>query len=284
MEITKIYWNLHNYCSGGCFYCPSHLWGGTLEYSIDKYMYVTQKFIDHYNQIQRKIDWTFNGGEPLEFFDFPKLLKLCKDNDGTVELNSNGGKLWLDWWAIAPKIDNLNLTFHYWQNINLIEFIIQSFQKSKKSIKVVVPFRPGYIEEDLQRTLLLEKKYNISVERILLHLKGNNILGYMDYTDDEIIKVKGLEFLQNYKNEQRKTFAQKNEERIHINPSYTGKLCNVGIERIYISHQGYATGSVCNNSPLGNIWDEGFSLPNNPSVCKMISCVHAEDKIITKFT
>jgi len=281
---TKIYWNLHNHCSGGCFYCPNHFWGGNIEHSIEEYVHITNVFIDHFNQLGRIIHWTFNGGEPLEFFDFPMILKICKENKGTIELNSNGGKLWLDWWAIAPNIDKLNLTFHYWQNPKLIDFIIQSFQKSKKIVDVIVPFRPGYVEQDLKRTEDIESKFGLKVNRILLHPQGNNLLGYLDYTDEEIIQIKGLEFLNNYKLEQTKTNAEKNTEKINLSPSFSGKPCNVGIERIFISNQGWATGSSCNNTPLGNIWKDDFNLPTGPSICKKIACVHHDDQLITKFT
>ena len=125
---TKIYWSLHNHCTAQCTYCPSSLWGGVEPRHISDYLHITQKLISHYLSLGRKIDWEFTGGEPLDMFDFPMILKLCKENGGNIKLNSNGGKMWLDWWAIEPHVDELNLTYHYWQKAPLIKFILDAFQ------------------------------------------------------------------------------------------------------------------------------------------------------------
>ena len=93
---TRIDWMLHDHCTSQCSYCPTRFYGGETPKGILEYMEVTKKIIDHYNSLDRKIDWIFNGGEPLEMFDFPMMLKLCKESGGTIDLTTNGGKLWLD--------------------------------------------------------------------------------------------------------------------------------------------------------------------------------------------
>ncbi len=283
MSETKIYWTLHNHCTAGCFYCPSQYWSGEVEHSVNEYLDVTKQICDHFSALNRNINWTFDGGEPLAMFDFPMILKLCKDNNGKITLKTNGGRLWLDWWAIAPNVDHLILTYHYWQNKNLINYIIDTFIKAEKSFEIIVPFRPGHVNEDMQRLLELEARYTFKTTPTLLHRQNNNLLGYLDYTEEEIINVMGKDFLFQLLKDKMTTFENKNEIRMSISPSYSGKLCNVGIEQIYISADGWATGSSCNNTPLGNIWNKTFSLPNAPSVCKMISCVNNEDQKITKF-
>ena len=154
---TNINWMLHDHCTSECSYCPTRLRGGPIPKGILDYMAVTTKLIDHYDSLDRKINWTFGGGEPLDMFDFPMMLKLCKERGGNIELTTNGGKLWLDWWAIEPHIDILHLSYHYWQNPNLIKFIIQAFQKANKPIDISVPIRPNFVDEDMQRALTEQK-------------------------------------------------------------------------------------------------------------------------------
>ena len=176
IQSTRINWFLHNRCTGGCSYCPSSFWGGEISKDITQYLAVTKKIIDHYSKLERIIDWTFNGGDPLEMFDFPMVLKLCKEHQGSVELCTNGGKLWLDWWAIEPYVDRLNLSYHYWQNPKLIEFIVDTFFKNNKPVNLMVPIRPDYFNDDIDRALSIEKKYGIVISKFALYKEANQLM------------------------------------------------------------------------------------------------------------
>jgi MoaA/NifB/PqqE/SkfB family radical SAM enzyme len=251
--------------------------------AIEKYLYFAQTAIDHYKSLGRDINWAFNGGEPLEMFDFPMLLKLCKDNGGTIDLTTNGGKLWMDWWAIEPHIDTLHLSYHYWQNPKLINFIIEIFQKKNKSIDVMVPIRPDFFDEDLDRALEIESKYKFIVSKTVLYTMADPIAGMFPYTAQQLRIIRGEELVQEQQHYIDTTFQDRYEERIENNPVYTGMWCNAGIECLSISHQGWASGSHCNDKPLGNIWSNQFVLPTSPHVCGMQACISSSDQAITKF-
>jgi len=281
---TQINWMLHDYCTAGCSYCPTKFWGGEIPKGILDYVQVATRLIDHYDSLGRKIDWTFDGGEPLDMFDFPMMLKLCKERGGTINLTTNGGKLWLDWWAIEPHVDSLNLTYHYWQNPNLIRFILQAFKKSNKHVNVMVPIRPDYFDEDLKRALDVETEFGIVVSKNVLYREAEQSMGMYNYTDQQLRIMRGEELVQENQHHQETTFAERFEEKIQMNPSYTGMLCNVGIEKLVISHRGWVSGSSCNNLQLGNIWNGSFDLPKVANACKMMSCIHESDQQITKFT
>ena len=281
---TYINWMLHDHCTSECTYCPTRLRGGEVPRGILEYMDVTQKIIDHYDSLGRKIDWTFSGGEPLDMFDFPMMLKLCKESGGNIDLTTNGGKLWLDWWAIEPHIDSLHLSFHYWQNPNLIRFIIQAFQKAGKHIDVIVPMRPNYFDEDLTRALAVESEFNIVVSKTVLYKEAEQSIGMYPYTENQLRIMRGEELVQEYNHEQETTFGERFEQQINSNPSYTGMLCNLGIERLTISHTGWVRGSNCNSPLFGNIWNGTLGLPTGPSQCVMMACIDGSDQQITKFS
>jgi hypothetical protein len=280
---TNINWMLNDHCTSECSYCPIKLRGGELPRGILEYMSVTEKIIDHYDSLGRKIDWVFNGGEPLDMFDFPMMLKLCKERGGNIDLTSNGGKLWLDWWAIEPHIDTLHLTYHYWQNPKLIQFIIQTFRKAGKGIDVIVPIRPDYFDEDIQRALDIENEFHIIVSKAVLYNEASQDAGMFPYTEQQLRIMRGEELVQEQQHFEETTFQERYEEKINENPVYTGMLCNVGIEKLVISHQGWVAGSWCNDKPMGNIWHGGFQLPNGPHTCGMRACVNGSDQQITKF-
>jgi len=247
-------------------------------------MAVTTKIIDHYDSLDRKIDWAFNGGEPLDMFDFPMMLKLCKERGGNIELTTNGGKLWLDWWAIEPHIDQLHLTYHYWQNPSLVRFIIQAFQKANKHIDITIPIRPDYFDEDIKRALDIESEFNLGVSKSVLYNEADPVGGMFPYTEQQLRIMRGEELVQEQQYYEETTFQERYEDKIKENPVYTGFMCNVGIEKLVISHQGWMSGSNCNDKPLGNVWVENMSLPTAPHRCGMRSCIDGSDQQITKFT
>ena len=283
MSLTKIFWSLHNHCKAECSYCPSTYWGGSEPRAIDDYMQVLTKIVEHFNSIDYQIQWIFDGGEPLEMHDFPQMLKYCKEHNGIVHLNSNGGRQWLDWWAIEPHVDHLNLTYHYWQNEYLVRYILDVFLKHSKSIGVIVPIRPDHFDWDIERCLKLELEYGIVVSKSQLYKDSSQVRGLYDYTDEQLRIMKGEVLVQENIKHQETTFSEKNIQLVNESPVYLGKLCNTGVERLYITHDGWVSGSSCNNTHLGNIWDNTFQLRSSPSICKMLACVNPDDQLITKF-
>ena len=104
------------------------------------------------------------------------------------------------------------------------------------------------------------------------------------YEDQQLRIMQGEELVEEHKHQQEITFAERFEEKVNSNPSYTGQLCNLGIEKLNISHTGWVRGSNCNTSQFGNIWKEAFTLPTTPQRCVMVSCIDGSDQQITKFS
>jgi organic radical activating enzyme len=281
---TKVFWELSNYCTARCSYCPSNFWGGNKPRLYEDYYTAASNIINHYTSIGRSLDWTFTGGEPLEILSLPSILKLCKESQGTTEMTTNGGTLWLDWWAIEPYVDKLHLTYHYWQSSSLIKFIIRAFNGKNKSFHITVPVRPIEFDEDMKRADELEQECGLIVTRAPLYKAADSILGPLDYTILQLERLFGKEWVENrFRQQVKMTYSEKFQEILNANPSYTGKLCNVGIEFIRINHGGWVAGSYCNTAHLGNLWNGTLNLPKGPQPCKMISCINHEDQQITKF-
>jgi organic radical activating enzyme len=280
---TDIHWELNNYCTGGCSYCPSRFWGGEKPESITEFVKVARTIIDHYDGLGRKIDWHFSGGEPLEFFDLPEVMKLCKQADGTIELFTNGGKLWLDWFAVEPNVDKLHLTYHYWQNPNLVKFIIQAFQKKSKPFNIMVPIRTDYFDADWSRASELEQEFGIEIKRLPLYKEAAMDQGLYPYTEEQLVRLFGKEWVEARKQEVPKTFQEVRQEIISISPSFTGKRCNVGIERLHIGHNGYTYTTDCGIKGCGNVWNGTLDLPKEPTICNRSVCASGADQAITKF-
>jgi len=299
---TKIVWNLNDFCSYQCSYCPVHFWGGGEPPETKEYIRVANLIIDSYRSMGRSMSWEFSGGEPLDMNDIVTLLKLCRENSEFMELHTNGGKLWMDWWAIEPYVDKLHLTYHYWQNVPLINYIVETYQKKNKEILVSVPMRPEAFTDDLARAEDIESRYGISVKKQAMYVNADKSAGMIPgYTKEQLDIMSGRVFkptpviapppppppTEDLAKEQKyfkdTTWDQRYKDRMNSNPGYGGQLCNAGIEFLNIGPQGWVSGSQCNNEPLGNIWHEGWHPPRGPQKCGMIVCEFPSDKKITKF-
>ena len=281
---TKVYWSLNNYCKSECSYCPVSLRGGDEPRDIEEYKSIAQIIINSYSSIGRTIDWTINGGEPLDTDYLPSLLKLCRENGNQLSLHTNGGKLWMDWWAIEPYVDNLYLTYHDWQQPSLINYIIDTFQKNNKKIEVLVPMRPEHFDEDLNRALALEVTKNITVSKAVLNVNADPAAGSFKYTPRQLAIMQGRDPDLAIEHEVvHKSWDDRYQETYNTNPKYTGMMCNAGIESLVIGHLGWVSGSDCNNISLGNIWNPGWTPPAQSQKCGMIACISPNDQQITKF-
>jgi organic radical activating enzyme len=277
---TDIRWQLSNYCKEECAYCPTSFRGGEYPEEKHDYISVVSLIVDHYNnKLDRKIRWEFDGGEPLDLHNLVRILKIAKGEDNQVCLNTGGGNLWLDWFAIEPAVDKVILTYHDWQQYALIKYIIETFQKNNKEIFLKIPIRPSHFDNDMNRANIIEENFGIIVSRMTLYKNADIVGGMFDYTTEQLIRL-------GYKEEDLvpKTYHERLDDSINQNPSYLGKFCNAGIEKLTISYNGYVNGSNCRNQPLGNIWSLGWTPPSHPQVCEMMACMDWADQQITKFT
>jgi organic radical activating enzyme len=292
---TKISWFLNDYCRAQCTYCPNGSRGGGIPPETKEYLRIAELLIDSYHIKQgRKLKWEFNGGEPLDMDDIVMLLKYCKTYSESIFLHTNGGKLWMDWWAIEPYVDAVRLTVHHWQNPSLVRYIVQLYQSKNKSISVTAPIRHSHVNEDLAKIETLEKDTGFKIVKTLLYINGDPTAGLMPYSQNDLEKIdisngeiKETTTLTSSAEKkvyfEKTTWDQRYQNTIKQNPSYSGKLCNAGVETLSIGAQGWVSGSMCNNSPLGNIWHEGWMPPTGPQICTMQACIFSSDQKITKF-
>ena len=271
---TDIQWQLSNHCTAECSYCPIRFREGNYPDESWDYIKVVNLLVNHYNNnLNRIIRWNFDGGEPLDLHNIARILNTAKSKKNHITLNTNGGKLWMDWWAIEPAVDNLILTYHYWQSASLINYIVDMFKDKNKEIIVKVPIRPTHFDDDMKRLEILEQEKEIPVLKHLLY-QGEFMSGprYV-YSKEQLSRITQSKF---------QTIIPKEETQ--TKPSYLGTLCNAGIEKLYISHLGFVNGSMCRNITLGNIWLGNWEPPTQPQICGMMACTDLDDQKITKFT
>ena len=90
----------------------------------------------------------------------------------------------MDWWAITPYVDNLILTFHFWQNPNLIKFIKDTFANKEKGFYITAPVRPGHVYEDVERIMSLEDELGILIKKTQLYFNADPTAGMLEYSKE----------------------------------------------------------------------------------------------------
>lgn len=204
---TTISWTLNDYCKSECSYCPISLRGGDKPPETSDYLRVANLLIDSYLIKQnRQINWVFNGGEPLDMDDIAMLLKLCRTNGNSMTLHTNGGKLWMDWWAIEPYVDTLHLTFHYWQSPSLIKYIVDTFQTKGKRINVTSPIRHDNVQQDIDRVMELEETLGIIITKTILYREADSSAGMLNYNHGDLGKI---DFFNKSKSERKRILEEK---------------------------------------------------------------------------
>lgn len=281
-KITEVYWTLHTYCSKQCYYCPKKFWGNNEPRHFEEYINAAKKVINHFNNLGRIINWTFDGGEPLEFFELPMLLKLCKETGGKITLHTNGGNSILPWLALKAYVDDVVLTYHHWQNSHLINYIVEQYITNNKKIKIIVPLRPEEFDNDLNKIKILKDKFNIQVEYQFLFKEADYYRGFLNYSIQDINQLKSKNEIDNYSNTIKLSWKDQFDKQINESPKYSGKKCMAGIEKLIIGAEGFISGSNCNNINMGNIFQTPMFL-SEPDICRSVACMSKDDQKITKF-
>ena len=275
MKELEINWKLNSYCEYGCEYCPGKWSKGSLDKTLDQYLEVVEKLQTTRYPYGDRIKWILGGGEPLNFPNLNQVLQKIKEKNSYIRLDTSGGDSWFGIMEIVNYVDYFRITHHSWQNISVLDFIIDHCQENNKKLMVLVPLHPGKILESRAKILeLREKGINVE-EQVLASSEGDSWQGYSK-KDKNLIRG----FPEDYEDPPfvPMPYVPLNEPPKDDSPSYTGKLCYAGVDILTIDHKGFARGSDCGGRPIGNVFEEGWSAPNGPFPCSMLWCRSTNDR------
>lgn len=295
---TLVNWCLGNTCNYRCSYCPESLHSGNFKW-VDYELAIgfCNKLIEHYKNINQKIEFLFTGGEPTMFHDFPILLKELKKANCTIGVISNGSRS-LNWWQDNLKLfDNVILTYHseYAEIYHFIELI--NMLSNEVNLHISITMLPSNFDECFKTAKLIsESTSNASISlkpllkdfgvnmydydnnqlNVLNSFKFNNSKKYPStrgmmkeiYSDKEIIKYKAVDFILKDKNH------------------WKNWHCNIGIELIYIDYKGDVYRGTCKQGgKITNIFNyENFSFPTDAILCSKETCHCLADIMTSKYS
>lgn len=285
IKYAQINWQLNRYCEHQCYYCPGKWRGGEISHPVERYLAVVEKLQSTRYLHAEQIKWTIGGGEPLHFPNLNLLLRQIKTSNSYVRLDTAGGDSWFNIMEISPYVDYFKITHHYWQNISVLDFIIDMCTEQGKKLNLIVPLEPGKILESKAKVTELSSR-GVSVSEQQLFNEDGSL--YKDYTKQDINLMYGRPA--DWEPEQVVHIPVANvpdvipdpnwiDPRIQNgSPSYTGKLCYAGVDYIHIDSNGWAGASDCRSRALGNIFDLDWSAPSDAFECPMMYCHSKNDR------
>lgn len=275
---AEVYWHLTDQCNIGCDFCPTRYRANTNKRTTDEYLSVISKLQDSRYLHAESIKWKINGGEPLQFPNLTQLLKLMKSRPSYVRLDTSGGDSWFDLIGTQEYVDHYKVTSHKWQNESVLNFIIDFCKEHDKKLSIIVPLNPGQIFEDRAKVKALTDQGLKAKESILYNNNqhGDIWSGYSTVDINRIYNRPDDWVPEPVKYEP--VYVDQTKPPIDDTPSYTGQGCYSGVDYIYISHKGFASGSNCGGRDIGNVFEEGWQAPAGPFPCCVNYCRSSDDR------
>jgi len=274
MKELEINWKLNSYCEYKCSYCRSTWSGGELIKTLDDYLNVVEKLQTTRYPYGDSIKWILGGGEPLNFPNLNLLLQQIKSKESSVRLDTSGGDSWFGVMEIINYVDIFRVTHHHWQNISVLNYIIDTCIENKKKLKIVIPLLPGKV---LEGKAQIAELISQGVDAEQQSLKTPQGAWWPEYSRAEINLIKGLPEDYIEPPYVAPPYVPLNEPPKDNSPRFTGKLCYAGVDVLTIDHKGFVSSSDCGGRPSGNIFDEGWTAPDGPFACPMLWCRSAND-------
>lgn len=276
LDHAEVTWHLNAYCNLKCAYCRPEWSNGTLDRSIDQYLTVVKKLQNTRYQHHSKILWKIGGGEPLHFPNLSVLLKAMRGRTSIIRLETSGDDTYFSFHRVAHYVDQLKLTYHSWQNDEVIDFILEQCQEKNISVSMVVPLAPGLIFESRAKVDYFKNLGYPCTEQILY---DNDGVFHPSYSRVDCNRIQGKP------DDWEPEFVEPDPNYVDlssindVDPVYTGLPCYAGVDWLHINPRGFASYSRCGGrSEHYNVFDPNWQPPNDFFNCTMNQCRSEKDR------
>jgi MoaA/NifB/PqqE/SkfB family radical SAM enzyme len=262
MNGISLVWDIHYKCNYRCPYCWFE--GGLKRIYLNNRDITIEEWTERWNYLYEKygaIHVEITGGEPFIYPDFVDLVKEISKRH-TIRITTN----------LSVNIDN---------------FLIQI---EPERVKVISSFHPSFADlgRFLRKSLLLKDKGYGGIVIYVAYPPQLSLAEHYGKIFEEngiIFSVtpfwgtyKGLSYPNSYSEEERKILRQylRDEDRLKYTlntESPRGKLCSAGQNFAILFEDGkVARCGQLKDAHFTNLFDEYFSLLNNPLPCESDFC------------
>lgn len=300
-QATRIDWHFGNTCQFACSYCPQHLHSGTarlpdLDVLKDFVLAVESRLI--YETPERRIHFSFAGGEPTLNRNFGPLVQWLGQRGHDIAVTTNGGRS-LRWWQEqGGSINTTVLSYHSeFTDVQHMAQVarLQLDQGSRVFIKLIA--HPGYFSKVQQawQEFCGIAGANIEVKRVIsIWLPAGHDMP--ETTAQQLAWIQQHQWRAGTRPprpEQRFWLQARDHPRRHTVPmalinsgrtDFRGWLCEHGRKNLAIDEHGSVWGAHCRQMPMGDIRaPEDLRWPSQATACQQTGCWCVVDIMINKW-
>jgi MoaA/NifB/PqqE/SkfB family radical SAM enzyme len=235
--------------------------------------------------LDKPIRISFTGGEPCVHPKFIELVKYCKNVGVSWISVTTNGTLPYEFYSVL-EVDQIVFSIHLefdWRRVfNTVESVVDS---TNKKVIAQIMAHHNYMDAVLQlRARCLLAHIPNTVRRIRWTEGDHDLFDDMRYSPNDLTWIEEQEATVqgNCIIDDTQIIHANDVIKLHLN-QYKGWSCNAGIESLMINWDGDVHRSTCRvGGSLGNIYNNSFSAPNEPTICDRNFCTCAADIPITK--
>jgi MoaA/NifB/PqqE/SkfB family radical SAM enzyme len=280
----KIEWNIGKRCNYDCTYCPASIHDNSSPHTPIE---VLKKTVDKLILLEKPIRLSFTGGEPCVHPKFQELLQYCKHVGIKWISVTTNGTLPFEFYATLP-IDQLVVSMHFEYNWNKVIDTVKKLSDSS-NISVICQIMAHHnhmLDVRIAHGIVKSLEIPYTIRRIRWTEGDHDLFDDMRYHPDDLqwIIDNSSTVNANCVIDDKDLLHANDVIKLHLN-KFKGWSCNVGLESLMINWDGDVHRATCRvGGSLGNIYNDTFSIPNNPIICDRNWCTCAADIPITKIS
>ena len=293
--LFNISWILGRFCNYKCSYCWPYARSDKMDYQpLDAYKFT----IDEIKRQARQngfteFHWSFSGGEPTAYKQFPQLIKHLDETESTyqsIHMTTNLSpslNWWRNWHNTTCLLQRRSITASYHAEFaKEQEFGDKCLQLMHDLVHVTINqvMVPDQFFETLERC---ERFRKLGINVTLKPQSNDSATAIVEGYTPEMIKIMQDDFEQQEGFQIRLTDGQQDyyiDQAERFNAlgfnSFTNWTCNSGYQSVIIRGNEVKRAYSCKDEPLGTI--ENFSLFSAPKRCTTERCVSSADSKIPK--
>jgi len=284
-DTIKIEWNLGKRCNLDCAYCPTDIHDQKSKHTD---LSIIKSTIDKLKTFNKPIRISLTGGEPTVHPNINEIIEYIHKNLSWLNITTNGTRS-PSWYAEQP-VSHYVFSLHFdnknWKRIseNILEFSALNELNDNIPFHVHLMAHYQYIHE------LKQVVSNFEKENVKYTLRRIRWTTKHDWFDDMRYDAEDLKWILNKESTVFPNCIIDNKHEYHANDIIKNKMnnfknwkCYAGIESLMINWDGDMHRATCRvGDSLGNIYNDTFTLPINPTICSREWCTCAADIPITK--
>ena len=299
-------WFINNICTNHCDYCPPVLHNGK-NHNYD--WAHARSFLTRLMDRHEKINCILLGGEPTVSPFLNEAIDMLHSKGHTVSLTSNGVRSVEYWKTIAPKVNNVSISYHPSYGIeNFFEKVEAISEFTQVGVRVMFDCRHWDTAMEFYNQCLTIPYLRVEAVRVLSEIAGGHTIG-SNYTSDQLawlstatsrnrpqvafdLKKRNPIWKQlymgstfHYDDGSSNQYGDANHLISSGQSFFTGWACSIGLESLYINYDGQVRKGNCRQG--GNLFHidnhVNHQLPSDGEICVMDRCTCPTDIVVSKF-